>query len=522
MAEETKDKVEYISNVPNEIVFVGCILNNPDNIVEYGQWIRSKYDFYSECTRFFYDSFEVMYQSRTQKFTKENINIFMSENSDRLKEYKQYNGYKLLEQWILMAKEEDINKSYKVLKKYSLLREYQRNGFNIDKIVNHKKFNTWKAQDIYRLIRSKCDKINTVINENENAIVLNQNVVTLVDSKLEKPDMGLITPYFQWNELFRGLITSSFMCVGMLSNAGKSRFMMKLIAYITLFQKQKCMVMLNEMTEESMQTCMLTTVINNPEFQTLHNINLVKPEREISLGLYKDDSGDYIYRNKDENGKFIETVDEYKQRLYKESEEYRKVIAIAKWIENEQRGLIYCKDMCGDYSDQSLEFEIKKANLTNGIKYFFYDTLKQDINVFNGKYGDWSQLKATATKLSELAKNLNAFVYGSIQLTDDAQLINPDELTSNNVANAKQMKHVLDVMNLFAEIPKKMYGKYQYYSNDDINNDWGEPVAKELDHNKRYYIDTVDKNRYGRKEKLLFSLDLDLNQWFEEGIVFRK
>jgi hypothetical protein len=116
MAEETKDKVEYISNIPNEIVFVGCILNNPDNIVEYGQWIRSKYDFSSECTRFFYDSFEVMYQSRTQKFTKENINIFMSENVDRLKEYKQYNGYKLLEQWILMAKEEDIKKSYEVLK----------------------------------------------------------------------------------------------------------------------------------------------------------------------------------------------------------------------------------------------------------------------------------------------------------------------------------------------------------------------------------------------------------------------
>ncbi len=267
---------------------------------------------------------------------------------------------------------------------------------------------------------------------------------------------------------------------------------------------------------------MLTTVINNPEFQGLHNIKLIKPEREISLGLYKDDNGDYIYRNKNENGKFIETVDEYKQRLYKESEEYRKVIAIAKWIENEQKGLIYCKDMCGDYSDQSLEFEIKKANLTNGIKYFFYDTLKQDVNVFNGKYGDWSQLKATATKLSELAKNLNAFVYGSIQLTDDVQLIPPDELTSNNVANAKQMKHILDVMNLFAEIPKKKYCKYQYYSDNDINNDWGEPVAKELDRNKRYYIDTVDKNRYGRKEKLLFSLDLDLNQWFEEGIVFRK
>jgi len=521
MAEEIKDKVEYISNVPNEIVFVGCILNNPDNIVEYGQWIRSKYDFSSECTRFFYDSFEVMYQSRTQKFTKENINIFMSENADRLKEYKQYGSYKLLEQWILMAKEEDINKSYEALKKYSLLREYQRNGFNVNKIVNHKKFNTWKAQDIYRLIRSKCDKINTVINENENAIVLNQNVKNLILSKLDKPDMGLLTSYKQWDLMFRGLLTSSFMCVGMISNAGKSRFMMKLVAYITLVLKQKCMVLLNEMTEEQMQTCMLTTVINNPEFQKLHGIKLTKEEREIGLGLYRDINNNIIYRKQDDNGQFIENKDEFKKRLCKESVEFSKIMQISDWIENEKKGLIYCKDVQDDYSDQALEFEIKKANLTNGIQYFFYDTLKQDVND-SGKYGDWSQLKATSTKLAELAKNMNLFVYASIQLTDDAQLLDPLELTSNQIASSKQLKHVCDSLSLFAEIPKAKYQKYQYYADDDMDNDWGEPIAKELDKNKRYYVSNTDKNRYGEKRKVLFSLNLDYNTWQEEGIIFRK
>ena len=86
-----------------------------------------------------------------------------------------------------------------------------------------------------------------------------------------------------------------------------------------------------------------------------------------------------------------------------------------------------------------LEFEIRKANLTQGISYFFYDTFKNDLSTT----GDWAAMKVTATKLTELAKQLDMFGYLSIQLTDDANFIKPDELTSSNIANCKSIKHVL-------------------------------------------------------------------------------
>lgn len=45
--------MDIITNVPTEVLFVGCIYKQPDLLVNYGQYIRSKYDFSDEVTRFF-------------------------------------------------------------------------------------------------------------------------------------------------------------------------------------------------------------------------------------------------------------------------------------------------------------------------------------------------------------------------------------------------------------------------------------------------------------------------------------
>ena len=60
--------MDIITNVPTEVLFVGCIYKQPDLLVNYGQYIRSKYDFSDEVTRFFYDSAEIIYKTRTQTF----------------------------------------------------------------------------------------------------------------------------------------------------------------------------------------------------------------------------------------------------------------------------------------------------------------------------------------------------------------------------------------------------------------------------------------------------------------------
>lgn len=493
---------------------MGSIYKKPDLFVEHGHNIRSKYDFYDEATKFFYDNAEILYQERSQTFNRSVISTYMAENNERLTLYKKYGGWKTIEKWIELAITENFQSYYDVLKKYSLLREYQRNGFNIDKIVEHPKFEMLTAMDIYRLIRSKADRIHTVILTNEESEILNSNIRTTLLHCMETPDLGLQLPFPVMNDITRGMKKKSVMAVGMLSNAGKSRYMTKLIAYITLVLKEKVFVLVNEMTVEELRYALITTVINNVEFQQLHGLKLKKQEKELTLGLYKDNKGEFIYPKKDEWGDMAESIEEYTARVAENSDEFVKIMKVADWIEDETQELICVKDVSSAYDDKTLEFEIRKANLTQGIGYFFYDTFKNDI----ATTGDWAAMKVTATKLTELAKQLNMFGYLSIQLTDDANFIKPDELTSSNIANCKAIKHVLHTLFLFKEISKQEFTRYGYITNSD----WGTNTVHNLDAEKRYYCCVTDKNRFGQRCKLLFEVDLNLNTWTELGQLVRK
>ena len=51
---------------------------------------------------------------------------------------------------------------------------------------------------------------------------------------------------------------------------------------------------------------------------------------------------------------------------------------------------------------------------------------------------------------------------------------------------------------------------------------WGTNTIHDLDVDKRYYCCVTDKNRFGRKVKLLFEVDLDLNIWIEIGELIKK
>ena len=506
---------DNIANVTNEILIVGCIYKQPDLLIEYGAYIRSKYDFSDEATKFFYDNAENMYYHHTQTFNKTTINTYFASDTSKLNLFKKFGGFKTISNWIDLAVIEDMDKTFDVLKKYSLLREYQRQGFNVDKIIEHKQFDTFNALDIYRMVRGMADRVHTVILTNQESEILNTNITSMVNEHLLVPDMGIYLPFPILNELFRGIKYKTMTCVGMLSNAGKSRFMFRILANVALVKKQKVGVLLNEMTIERMRLCLLVTVINNDEFKELHGVNITKKEKEIALGLYKNSKGEFIYRQRDDWGDYTESAEEYQERLANESVEYNNVVKVAQWIENETDGLIYAKDVSSCYDDKSLEHEIRKLNLVNGVRLFWYDTLKQDTSAM----GDWAALKTTTTMLSQLTRELDCFIYASIQLVDEANYIKPHELTSSQIAGAKQIKHVLDNLLFFKEIQPNEKTKYQYLQH---NPDWGEDVPCDLKADKRYYLCTVDKNRESEKKKIIFELDLNLNTWVELGEMILK
>lgn len=502
------------SNIAAEMCLIGALAKEPDSIVSYSNFMRSKYDFADPVTKFFYDCLETYYMTFSQTVDETKMNVFMSQNEERLKMYKQYKGWKTLQRFMSLADENDIKSYFDIVKKYSLVREYGRNGFPVEKILSHKNFDKMSASDIYRIIRTKADKINTVINAGEEAVELTSNTTDHIKKYLSQPDMGLEMPWSILNEMFRGCRLGKVVFNGFLSNAGKSRNLMLLAAYIVLVKNEKFLLLSNEMDEDDLENCLITTVVNNKYFQKLHGVVMNKPEKEIVLGVYRDKDGNIIRRKIDNKGYWVESEEEYENRLVKESDEYNNILKVTNWIDSRREGKLLFKDVGSDYSDTTLEFEFRKAKMVNGIKYCAYDTMK------GFRTDEWSTIKQSATKIKELMKELKMFCWAVFQLTDETVFTDIFSLSSNNIANAKQMKHVVDMLMLGKALQKEDYHKYQYISTKD---DWGEPTPNDLDLSKEYFAIVVDKNRGGNKKFVpLFEINLDYNIWYEVGYLIKK
>lgn len=502
------DELTY-SNVQSEFLFIGALYKQPDTYLMYGESIRSAYDFSDEATKFFYNLFEIMYKTFSQDFSERNINTFVTMDETRFAEYNRFSGYRTIKEWAAGANLNDVKNYYSTIKKYSVIREYKRKGFPVENVMKSKRFPYMTAEEITQIVIGAASKVNTVILCEKESVVVNSKMEDIQKDYLITPQMGLTTPWYGYDLLFRGCREEKTIFDGALSNEGKTRKLMQLAAHIALVEEQSVLVLSNEMSEEDLRSCLLVTVINNEEYKQFHGVDIAKPETEIVLGRYRDDdTGEFLVRAEGED------EDEYYDRVFNCSTEFRKVQKVAQWLDQKREKNLFFKDVGMDYSDKALEMCIKKHKELYGIKYYCYDTLK------GYRTDDWASVKQTATMLKELMKNEKLFMYAVFQMTDDSTFCDVFDLTSNNIANAKQIKHVADHLVLNMRINKDDYHKYEYEPFDK-EEDWGD--RRSLDPDKVYYGTKIEKNRAADKSKLLlFEVDLNYNTWYNVGVLLKR
>lgn len=519
---------EHLRSMFIELTFIGTAYLNPKLIKRFEESMRPKYDFTSPANRFFYETLIKIGQINEWKISEYTVNAFMADDINRMKTYQKFGGYNWIKFVMKMAEQNEsiksIDKYYNMVKNYSLLREYWRKGLKeiTEKIPRYTKFNSYTPRDILMIISKCINNVYTALANAEEVKDLTSGCEDFVCEKLQFPEQGLPFAFPLMTQVFNGIRLGQFMAFGMLSNAGKSRFLMREITNLAFVQNESVLIISNEMTEEEMRACLIVTAINNPDIQALHGIEISLIQNRLQNGIYQVDdkykgdkgtSENNVVHIVDEDGKQIETPEEYIKRVEEMSTEFKQVRKIAHWIDTKMAKKIQIIETGSDYSDEDLKQIIDNTCLTNDIKYVFYDTFKSDKSAM----GDWSAMKKTATILSEIAKKRNIFIGANIQLTDDALNCEPLQLSSNNIANSKQIKHVLDSLCLFREINPVDYNKYQYW--DSIAEPSQAVCKKDLSLEKRYYVCRIDKNRAGGKPDLLFSLNLDTNIWTEEGRV---
>lgn len=504
---EEKNKSIYpaeLSNIPLEHAYMGLLLNDPKQIVKF-------YFLFQDC---YFEDPEILniYKSvlfteggaYTPEIAKEGFNF--SKDSEEV--YKLKGKLKLAVQ----GQKFNMEKIYIELKKlFALRKSYLAIPIkNIqEKVVEITKYDLYDQMTVEE-VESAIVQVNDT--EKFKRAILNTNLTSFLERGDNNLRNGLPLPFPILTSVFKGIRKGETMAYAMPSNSGKSRFTIDIAAHVALVHKKKVLIISNEMSEEKMRLCLITTIINNKEIQKLHGQELSKTEGELLEFKFKadnpketevDENGFIIRKPKEKQGDFV-------KRLTEESEEFRKTIAVTEWANKEIENSIYFINIT-DHTNDELKKVIMNYYYKEQIEYVFYDTLKTD----TANIGIGEELKKTATILSNLAQNFNIYICSTLQLAESATL--PVNLNVNDLAVSRTVKEVLDTLCLIKQINRDTLQNYEYSLNE-VDTKFFD-LKKYDDPDVRYYACVVDKNRAGAKPTLLFRLNLAYNVWEELRIL---
>ena len=493
-----------LSDIDLEQLFIGILLNNPKLIVKY-------YFPFEEC--YFEDS-NCLNAYKSILFTEGGA--YSSEDAKRGFNFAKDNEavYEFKMQLKNDVKEEDydVERIYIDLRKLFILRKsYLAIPIKSiqDKVVEITEYTLYDKMSVEE-VKSAIEQVNAT--EKFKRAVLNKNLTTFLESGENNLRNGLSLPFPILTSVFKGIRKGETMAFAMPSNSGKSRFTIDIAANVALVHKKKVLIISNEMSEEKMKLCLITTIINNKAIQELHGVHLSKTEGELLEFKFRADKPNEV--ETDEDGFIIRKQNEkqgdFVKRLTNESEEFRKTIQITNWANKEMKNAIYFINIT-DHTNDELKKVIMNYYYKEQIEYVFYDTLKTD----TANIGIGEELKKTATILSNLAQNFNLYICSTLQLMESKTL--PVNLDVNDLAVSRTVKEVLDTLCLMKQISRETLGDYEYSLNEVDTKFFN--LKKFEDPDVRYYACVVDKNRAGAKPTLLFRLNLAYNVWEELGYL---
>lgn len=493
-----------LSNIELEERYIGLLLDNPKAISMY-------YVVHDDC---YFESDDMLNLYKSILFTEGQAYAPQIAKNDFNFAKESSETYKLKSQLREKARKVkyDFEKTYVELRKlFEIRKNYLSNPIKetqkeVVDILKYELYDSMTIQEVKDAIAQ------IMATEKFKRSILNTNMTDFFITGENSLTTGLELPFPILSSVFKGIRKGETMAYAMPSNSGKSRFTIDLAAYIAFIHKKKVLVISNEMSEEKMKLCLITTVLNNKEIQKLHGQELSKTEGELLEFKFRPDDGENVEIDEDGYVKKREGESQkmFSQRLKEVSTEFRKTIAVTEWLDEQIRNSIYFVNITNHTNDE-LEKIILNYYYKEKIEYMFYDTLKTDTeNIGNGE-----EIKKTATILSNLAQNLKIFIASSLQLTESNTL--PINLNINDLAVSRTVKEVLDTLCLIKQIHNEDLNKYEY-SLEEVYTEFFE-LKKYKDPDVRYYACVVDKNRAGAKPKVLFRLNLAYNVWEELGYL---
>ena len=250
---------EELKNVRLEYAYVGLLLENPKSIQKYYLSFEDS-QFSDEMALNLYKS--ILF-TEGGKYAPENIKRAFTypKTSEEIYQIKQ----KLKKD--VAEKKYNIESIFVKIKKLFLLKKYYINAPTKkiqEDILSIRSFKRYKEMTVEELENIVSEVgIKRGISEGR----LNKGVTEFLLAGESTLTSGISLPFKILTDVFKGIRLGETMAFSMPSNAGKSRFTINIAAHLAFVEKKKVLIISNEMSEEKMKLCLITTIINNPLLQ---------------------------------------------------------------------------------------------------------------------------------------------------------------------------------------------------------------------------------------------------------------
>ena len=261
---------EELENDELERNYMGLLLNNPEYIIKY-------HFLYDEC---YFEDQNVLNAYKSVLFT-EGGNYtpeIAKQNFNFAKDNEESYNFKAELKKEVESKRLNMEKIYTELKKLFILRKsYLEVPIKEiqDKIIEIKDYELYNQMSPEE-VKDAVVQINDT--QKFKRAVLNKGLTGFLEAGDNNLRNGLPLPFPILNNVFKGIRKGETMAFAMPSNSGKSRFTIDIAAHTALVHKKKVLIISNEMSEDKMRLCLITTIINNKEIQKLHGKNIIKTE----------------------------------------------------------------------------------------------------------------------------------------------------------------------------------------------------------------------------------------------------
>ena len=261
---------KQLKNETLEHIYLGLLLTNPKLIAKYYVTKKQCYFEDDKCTEIYKSVLFTEGSKYTPEIAKDGFNLPKYNNEirelkdDLMAEYMDSN-YSIEETYIELKKLFTLRKSY-------LENPIKENQDKIVEIINYVLYKSMSVEEVESAVNQV-----TVTGKFKQA-VLNKDLTSFLEMGDNTLTNGLEFPFPILSGVFKGLRKGETMAFAMPSNSGKSRFTINLAAYTAFVHKKKVLIISNEMSEDKMKLCLITTIINNPEIQKLNVKEISKTE----------------------------------------------------------------------------------------------------------------------------------------------------------------------------------------------------------------------------------------------------